>query len=406
MGAWKTIRKKRKIRVGRLITLIAAAAIVIAVICIATVQIVKIVYDRADAAKNSTAINSAEAGKNAAAAEQNSTSPPGQTTAVKNAAASGKNTTAAEQNKKSSPDLQTINRTTHERNAITTTTAAVVATTGADASRTRPAQDSAEATDEASDQAIDTPLAINPEGMTIKTRFNTPEGYSRIPAGENSFARYLRDLPLKKDGEPVLYYDGTENGGGHFAAVVDQRIPDRDLHQCADAIMRLRAQYLYGQGRYGEIAFHFVDGFLCDYASWRAGKRVKFRNGAPYWEKTAEPDAGEAKFQAYLEIVYAYASTLSLEKELIAADTDDMQIGDVFIRGGSPGHAVIVVDMAESESGARLFMLAQSFMPAQQTHILRNWDNEAISPWYPVGFGERLSTPQYPFTRDQLKRFP
>ena len=46
-------------------------------------------------------------------------------------------------------------------------------------------------------------------------------------------------------------------------------------------------------------------------------------------------------------------------------ELSEMQIGDVFIRGGSPGHCVIVVDMAvHQETGEKLFMLAQSYMPA------------------------------------------
>jgi len=267
--------------------------------------------------------------------------------------------------------------------------------------------------DDASNAAVSTARAastayrvLNTDGMTVQTRFDAPQGYRRIPAEEDSFAAYLRRLPLKKDGEPVLYYDGREKSDDAYIAVVDQAISNKDLHQCADAVIRLRAQFLYEQGRYDDIAFHFVSGFLCDYASWRAGKRVKLNNGTPYWEQSAVPDSGEEKFQAYLETVYAYASTLSLEKELTAADVTDMRIGDVFIVGGSPGHAVIVVDMAENDTGKKCFMLAQSYMPAQQTQILRNLQDESISPWYPLDFGKSLVTPQWTFARDQLKRFP
>lgn len=32
---------------------------------------------------------------------------------------------------------------------------------------------------------------------------------------------------------------------------------------------------------------------------------------------------------------------------------DKMKIGDVFIKGGSPGHAVIIVDMAENDKGEK-----------------------------------------------------
>ena len=50
-----------------------------------------------------------------------------------------------------------------------------------------------------------------------------------------------------------------------------------------------------------------------------------------------------------------------------------LQPGDVFIKGGSPGHAVIVVDVAiYTQTGKKVFLLAQSYMPAQQIHILVN----------------------------------
>ncbi|WP_334296195.1 DUF4846 domain-containing protein [Clostridioides difficile] len=39
-----------------------------------------------------------------------------------------------------------------------------------------------------------------------------------------------------------------------------------------------------------------------------------------------------------------------------------MKIGDVFIVGGSPGHASIIMDMAENEkTGEKVFMIAQSY---------------------------------------------
>ena len=83
-----------------------------------------------------------------------------------------------------------------------------------------------------------------------------------------------------------------------------------------------------------------------------------------------------------------------------------MKIGDVFIRGGFPGDAVIVVNMAErADTGERLFLLAQSYMPAQDIHLLRNPTDAELSPWYPLTFGDRLRTPEYTFRRDELKRF-
>jgi hypothetical protein len=85
---------------------------------------------------------------------------------------------------------------------------------------------------------------------------------------------------------------------------------------------------------------------------------------------------------------------------------EDIQIGDVFIKGASPGHTVIVVDMAKNKStGELIFLIAQSYMPAQEIHLLKNLQNDSISPWYPVNFGDTLNTPEWDFSRDQIKRF-
>lgn len=85
---------------------------------------------------------------------------------------------------------------------------------------------------------------------------------------------------------------------------------------------------------------------------------------------------------------------------------EDMEIGDVFLEGCSPGHCVIVVDMAENKvSGEKVFILAQSYMPAQDIHILINPGNGDGNPWYNLDFGEKLITPEWEFSSGQLMRF-
>ena len=85
---------------------------------------------------------------------------------------------------------------------------------------------------------------------------------------------------------------------------------------------------------------------------------------------------------------------------------EDMQIGDLFLKGATPGHAVIIMDMAKNKkTGEKIFLLAQSYMPAQDIHILKNPDSEQLSPWYSVNFGEVLETPEWTFEKGQLMRF-
>jgi len=101
-----------------------------------------------------------------------------------------------------------------------------------------------------------------------------------------------------------------------------------------------------------------------------------------------------------------YAGTLSLSRELNSIRVQKIQIGDVFIKGGSPGHAVIVVDMAmNSSTGEKLFLLAQSYMPAQEIQMLTNPMNESLSPWYSTKNLDYLQTPEWKFEVNQLMRF-
>ena len=94
----------------------------------------------------------------------------------------------------------------------------------------------------------------------------------------------------------------------------------------------------------------------------------------------------------------------SLGRCLITHYQTPLRIGDVFICGGFPGHAVIVVDMAKDRTGKSRFLLAQSYMPAQEVHLLKN-PGSPRSPWYPLEFGETLVTPEYTFARGELRRF-
>lgn len=245
---------------------------------------------------------------------------------------------------------------------------------------------------------------INPAGETIGERFRVPEGFTRIPVAAGSFADHLRNLPLKPDGAEVRYYDGrTKPNRGVYDAVLDVDIGNRDLQQCADAVMRLRAEYLYKEGRFTEISFNFANGFRADYRKWMDGYRVVVEDNQSYWVKKAAPSNTYQHFRRYLDIVFAYANTASLAKQTRPVAVAKMEIGDFFV---DRGHAAIVVDMAENkETGAKLFLLAQSYMPAQEIQVLQNPMNDKLSPWYELSFGERLYTPEWTFTNNDLHRF-
>lgn len=246
---------------------------------------------------------------------------------------------------------------------------------------------------------------IDSSGNTIETRIQTPEGYTRIEVTDNSFGDYLRNFPLKEDGSPVLLYDGSEkrNQSAHIA-VFDMRISNKDLQQCADSVIRMYAEYYYANQQYDKIKFHFVSGFLCEYEKWQAGYRVKVSGNDVSMQKTKGYDDSYETFEKYLDTVFSYASTLSLDKESSPIDIADLQIGDVFLKGGSPGHVVMVVDICENERGEKAFLLAQGFMPAQEFHVLKNPASDH-DPWYYVKEVKYpFRTSEYSFDEGSLKR--
>lgn len=247
----------------------------------------------------------------------------------------------------------------------------------------------------------------NPKGKTLQERFNAPEGFARDSIDSASFGVYLRKLPLKSSGSIVKLYDGREKTKPNvYCAVVDLPIGKRDLHQCADAVMRLRAEYLWSQKKYASIHFNFTSGFRANYSEWMKGKRITVTGNSISWIQKKPASNTSADLWAYLEMIFNYAGTLSLSKELKAVAVKDMQIGDVFILGGSPGHAVIVVDKASNaKTGKKVFMLAQSYMPAQEIQVLINPNASTSSPWFSAEFGDILETPEWDFNSTQLMRF-
>ncbi|MBL7818145.1 MAG: DUF4846 domain-containing protein [Saprospiraceae bacterium] len=234
-----------------------------------------------------------------------------------------------------------------------------------------------------------------------------PQGYERLPVADNSFAGYLSQIKIKKD-KTVYLFDGRKktNQTAQYA-VLDVSVGNRDLQQCADAVMRLRGEYLFAQKKYDKIAFHSVSGENMRFMDWANGARNLLTVKTLTTKLKPNADVSHENFLKYMNFVFAYASTLSLSKEMTPlSKTSDIEAGDVFIKGGSPGHAVIVVDVARHKTtGKKIFLLAQSYMPAQDIHILKNPSQKTLSPWYEQDFEEVLQTPEWDFDKTALKKF-
>lgn len=233
----------------------------------------------------------------------------------------------------------------------------------------------------------------------------TPPEYTRIEL--NEFGNWLSNLPLQKPGSPVLFFNGERKSNQNASyRVIEIDIGKKDLQQCADAVMRLRAEYLFSTKNYDKIHFNYTSGHKVTFNDWSSGIKPKVLNGEVKFSlPIGTKDLSYTNFKKYLNNIFVYAGSASLQKEMKNIPPSDVQPGDVLIQGGYPGHAVIVVDLAVHKiSGKKIVLLAQSYMPAQSIHVLNNLESTEISPWFNLE-EPRINTPDWVFYSSDFYRF-
>jgi len=211
-----------------------------------------------------------------------------------------------------------------------------------------------------------------------------PDGYQRMHCAKGSFGYFLQSLSLKKDNTVYLFNGEKKPIQTAQFAVINMSVGKENLQQCADAVMRLWAEYWWGRGDTKMISF-------------TDNNRKTYR---------LKPNTTRPQFDRFLAKVFGMCGSYSLAQQLKPVNIKEMQCGDVLIRGGFPGHAVLVVDMAEHRpTGKRMYMLAQGYMPAQDIHVLNN-PMRPSSPWYELNdTATTIYTPQFWFKKWELKRF-
>jgi hypothetical protein len=214
---------------------------------------------------------------------------------------------------------------------------------------------------------------------------------------EGTWEAFLQNLPVVS--QPVLDYRGNLVGEQQKSfGVIPYDVGNRDLQQCADALMRLRAEYLFKQKRYGEISFWFTSGHAYSFNSYCAGVRPVIRGSRISFTNGAACTLSAVALRRYLDIVYTYAGTISLYRDL--KKTTVFKTGTIIITPGSPGHCCIIIDEAVNSKGEKLYKLAEGYTPAQSIYVLRNGDG----PWHQLKPGV-IVTASYRFTNFELRSF-
>lgn len=248
-----------------------------------------------------------------------------------------------------------------------------------------------------------TPL---PQARTV-SEIGLPSGLHRNMLDTGSFGQWLRNHKLKSD-KIVRLFDGRVRSRQEAVyAVLEMKTGTRDLQQCADAIIRLRAEYLFEKGEWAAISFLSTSGQQMRFADWCEGKRFRVKGQRlEAWQAMPKSPPSLKQLDQWLEFVFTYAGTWSLQQQLRPRQTGSrLQPGDVIVEGGFPGHAMLVIDVAENAEGKEFFMLAQSYMPAQDMHIVVNSNDAGNSPWYERESGS-LATPDWVFNSTRFFTWP
>ena len=237
----------------------------------------------------------------------------------------------------------------------------------------------------AAPQAPDLSLA----GVTVAQAFPPPEGAEQV--APSPFGAWLQERLLEDAAAPVLTYDGRVVR--HRGRVVQLPHVEGDLQQCADAILRLRAEWLREEGR--PVSIYATSGDPIPWSRYQTGERPRVEGRHLAWTG----GHGPATWDAYLSAAFNWAGTISLKAHETRAVTEP-QPGDILVEAGSPGHAVLLMDVAREADGTTWVLMGESYMPAQDFHV-------ELGPkdgWWPLDEAG-LPLPHWPLERAGLRRW-
>ena len=200
-----------------------------------------------------------------------------------------------------------------------------------------------------------------PAPPTILDAFPPPAGATRV-APLDEFGRWIQTMHLRGEEVPLREHDGRLLYG-HDARVIELGMVSGDLQQCADALIRVRGEWQRSVGQ--PISFYATSGDAIPWSRYAAGEDPYADGNHIRWKS-----GSDRTWDGYLSNVFDWAGTISLRAyETRPVDRGPVP-GDILVRSGSPGHAVLLMDVA-TRDGETYILFAESYMPAQDFHIER-----------------------------------
>ena len=228
----------------------------------------------------------------------------------------------------------------------------------------------------------------------LVARIEAPVGFRRAAVVPGGFADWLRHLPAAPVHTPV------ETAGGRIVLGADHpnlacaiRLqPNRPkLLRAANMMIRLRAEYIWATGGLDRLGFHFTSGQRAGWSAWAAGARSIRDGGRIRFADAGLVDSSRDSFCAYLETIFHHASATSLLDDTRPVPDQSVEAGDILLRPGRKGHAMMVLDIATDGRGQVRLLLGQGGTPAQTFHVLRS---DGGSPWFPIAQSQTIGLGQ------------
>ena len=223
-------------------------------------------------------------------------------------------------------------------------------------------------------------------GETIQSRFQPPEGWTRVTVPAQSFAAWLRQLELLPPTADALDWRGRPAmTADEVAGVLDWRLLG-SVEQCADIAVRLIAEFAHGNGGQDLITFRSLSGQAITWTKWLQGNyaieggasEIVYRQGP---SRRASPE----ELDAYLKFVMTYVNTASLVRDWPRIDFEEIDIGDVLIQPSRTvnglGHLSVVLDACTGPAGERLYLLTDGFTPARAPVVREKTPGDLTSVW-------------------------
>jgi hypothetical protein len=240
-------------------------------------------------------------------------------------------------------------------------------------------------------------------------RHPVPAGYTRVGAPAGSWAHWLRHLPALPAGTPVKDYQGNTliSASAMTTSVIDLDVGTRDLQQCMDVILRLRAEWHWWKGTSDRIKFRYAGGIYYGLADWQRGLRPEKVGGRTQLSPKAGASSGRKSLEKYLLFMYAMTGTAHNTREL-PVTAAELAPGDFFIEPSPSvtvlGHALVVLDVARDARGRLKAVIAQGYTPARDMHVLKADDGSA---WFTLDPAQPVTFPSWgnPYGWDQVMRF-